>query len=80
LEQSYFNLPKAVESSFRILEFLSKKKNIRTQLNIDPLHVKYFEELYGDENRFEQILLNFLSNALKFTNPDGKVDVAIELN
>jgi len=62
------------------LEFLSKKKNIQTKLVIDPAHKKYFEEFYGDENRFEQILLNFVSNALKFTNENGKVEVKITLN
>ena len=31
--------------------------------------------VYGDENRYEQILLNFISNALKFTSEKGKVTI-----
>jgi len=69
-----------VQTSFKTLEFISKKKKIDTVLHVDPNHLKYFEEFYGDENRFEQILLNFVSNALKFTNENGKVEVRIELN
>lgn len=31
--------------------------------------------MQGDENRYLQILLNFISNALKFTNSNGKIIV-----
>jgi len=46
-------LAEAVERAFKTLRFLSDKKKIKTKLSIDPEFVKYFEQIYGDENRFE---------------------------
>ena len=57
----------------------------------DEMKVKLFAEIdqrkslekisliYGDQRRFLQILLNFLSNAMKFTNPDGTVTVKLHI-
>jgi len=35
----------------------------------------YLRCVYGDKSRFLQIMLNFLSNALKFTPDGGKVEI-----
>jgi PAS domain S-box-containing protein len=32
----------------------------------------------GDPNRFQQILSNLLSNAVKFTEPGGRIDIAVD--
>ena len=38
----------------------------------------FFKKIYGDENRFTQIFLNFLSNAFKFCKEkEGKIQVEI---
>lgn len=36
-------------------------------------------EISGDDNRYQQILLNFLSNALKFTPSNGSVKVETKI-
>ena len=70
LNQEFFDLTKAVQNAFTTLEFLSHKKNIKTELIIKAENAQknWFKAIFGDENRYEQILLNFLSNALKFTS------------
>ena len=76
LDKHFFDLSESIQSAFKTLEFLSKKKKIETNLNIeDP---ELFSDLYGDKNRFEQIFINFISNALKFTHEGGKVEVDIK--
>jgi len=34
--------------------------------------------VHADQNRFEQIFINFVSNALKFTNQNGQVEISLE--
>jgi signal transduction histidine kinase len=41
--------------------------------------LEILNSIYGDPNRFIQIIQNFLSNALKFTNEGGEVTVVVSL-
>jgi len=53
------------------------EKNIDLNLKIDDKLYPFIRNINGDEGRFTQIILNFLSNALKFSNQHGKVDVLV---
>jgi len=57
---------------------LSKKKGIKTNIIFEEDKSEFFQDIFGDKNRFEQIFINFISNALKFTPQDGSVEVVIK--
>ena len=40
----------------------------------------FLKRILGDERRYLQILLNFLSNSIKFTKEKGKILVNIKIN
>lgn len=65
-----------VESMYEHYKIMAQEKNITIELNIDqnlPL-------LSFDKFRIEQVLNNFLSNALKFTKEGGKIKITTKLN
>lgn len=35
--------------------------------------------MYGDENRFLQVIINFLSNSLKFSNTGSKIRIFLRI-
>lgn len=51
-------------------------KNIDVSINTDLASLMVFL----DERQFKQIVLNLLSNAIKFTNPGGKISIAVEVS
>ena len=78
LNKSFFNLNHTVKNTFTILDFLASQKKVKLSIQISPNQEKLFENIYGDQGRYEQILINFISNAIKFTNHGSEVRVAIE--
>jgi len=65
---SVASLLKALVSSFSLL---TKKKKIKVRLHIDS----DLPPLVTDTGKVQQILYNFLSNAVKFTPPRGRIEI-----
>ena len=58
----------------------ASEKGIELKAEIDfKNNLELIEAIHGDENRILQILLNFLSNSLKFTDKGGSITVRIEI-
>jgi len=64
LEHTSFSLRQTVESSLDVLASKAQEKNLTLASFIAP---ELPDHLVGDPTRIRQILLNFLSNAIKFT-------------
>ncbi len=64
-----------IETVFKHYQMLARKKNIQMELDLDE-NISF---LQFDRLRIEQVLNNYLSNAIKFTEPGGKVTVSSRL-
>ncbi|HII94645.1 MAG TPA: HAMP domain-containing protein [Candidatus Methanofastidiosum sp.] len=65
-----FNLQDAINKTLKIVSPLSKDKNIWISLN-----VKDVENVVADEDKIIEVLLNLLTNAIKFNVEEGKIAV-----
>lgn len=69
-----FNPAQCMKESADILRTLAEKKNQTLTVHCDDAnHI-----VKGDANRFSQIMINIISNAVKYTDNGGKIDVSIE--
>lgn len=74
IDTSEFDMKKLIEDISVMFYQQAKMKNIDFECHINNL---INEVLIGDQLRINQILLNLLSNAFKFTSPKGKVTLNI---
>lgn len=65
-----------IQEIFEAFDQLAKSKNIAYSLVKNTEH----SEIYFDHDKLDKILFNLLSNAFKFTPPEGKIEVEIEEN
>jgi signal transduction histidine kinase/putative methionine-R-sulfoxide reductase with GAF domain len=75
LELSEFDLPKAIENALILVRERASRRGIRLGSTIDPR----LGTIGADERKVKQVLLNLLSNALKFTPEGGRIDVGARL-
>src|SRR5438034_3100693 len=76
LELSDFHLPSAIENALILVRERASRRGIRLVHTID----ERLGMIGGDERKVKQVLLNLLSNALKFTPEGGRVDVGARLD
>ncbi|MBF0229409.1 MAG: response regulator [Desulfamplus sp.] len=70
IENIDFNLTDITKSVIKIIEFKAKEKGLLLEQRIEPDVYPY---LVGDPVRIRQIILNFLNNAIKFTEQGGVI-------
>ncbi|MCW7755306.1 response regulator [Desulfobotulus sp. H1] len=73
LEWIPFSPVDVIEAVRRILGPAIRDKNLTFDVDVDP---RIPEKLLGDPSRFRQILLNFVGNAMKFTQR-GRIDLRL---
>ena len=69
-----FSIVECAENLVNISQPMVKEKNIDFNFTINLIEHEY---LYADQLRINQIFINILSNAVKYTEPGGTVDVDI---
>jgi signal transduction histidine kinase len=75
LVQEKFNLRQSLEKVVQIVTPLANKKNLPIHIKIDP----QINEVINDRRRVEQVVINLLNNAIKFTE-NGYVEVICQAN
>ena len=67
-----FSIVETVENLVNISQPMIKEKNLEFSFHINRMEKEY---LYTDQLRLNQIYINILSNAIKYTEPGGRVSV-----
>ena len=76
LEESYFNIIDEFENMIESYANEASNKNIDLSVWIEP---KFSAKLFkSDAGKIKQILINLISNAIKFTPEGGDINVSIE--
>ncbi len=75
LDQTSFSLRELIQLMVDLLRQKAEEKNIRIITEIDPA---LFDNHIGDPHRLKQILLNLLTNAVKFT-PKGLIRISCKV-
>ena len=80
LQEEYFSLPEAIHQTFQICATSAKIKGVTFNACITRLKdLDLVQTLMGDKARYQQILMNFISNSLKFTPKGGSITVQIDI-
>ena len=71
-----------MEKAFNIVKPSAELKKVKLvfQTPVSRFERNYYREILSDQRRMIQILVNFLSNAIKFSSQGGQVTVSIVFN
>ena len=72
IEPSSFDVSSALSNALTLIRERAQRHGIVVGQDVDP----QLGEIYADERKFKQILLNLLTNAVKFTPDGGQISVA----
>ena len=70
-----FSIVETVENLVNLSQPMVKEKNIDFRFHVTRMEKEY---LYADQLRINQIYINILSNAIKYTEPGGRVSVDLK--
>ncbi len=75
LMEGAFNLSDTMESLLTVFHSQMDAKGLELSVNIASLD---HEDVIGDEQRLQQIFMNIMGNAIKFTPSGGKICISIQ--
>ena len=68
------NIREMVEAMNTVFESSLTKKSLEYQCSLNVVH----NQILCDKTKMEEIILNVVSNSIKYTNPHGKITVSID--
>jgi CheY-like chemotaxis protein len=74
LNEEEFRLPDMIQSLLDLFYNQVEQKNIDFSVNVEKIE---HEDVIGDEQRLQQIFVNIMGNALKFTPEGGRISLHI---
>jgi PAS domain S-box-containing protein len=69
-----FSPQQAIAEVYSVVKRMAEEKRLRLRSSVDPP----LESVTIDPLRFKQILYNLVSNAVKFTEPEGEIDIRVK--
>jgi len=76
LEESVVTVPKMLKDVFRLVRGRAEDGQVRLLVS----NASKLPLLRADERKLKQVLLNLVSNSIKFTPPEGSVSIVASLN
>jgi len=71
-EMDWFDLPSLVDECLSLMSQYASEKQVTLESEVP----EDFPEVYGDRNKIKQVLVNLISNGIKYNRPKGKVTVS----
>lgn len=75
LYKSLEDISRIAAESIAIVQLIAQEKNIRIEAKLSPDSYAYV-----DSDRIKQVMLNLLSNSVKFTPEGGRITITVEEN
>jgi two-component system phosphate regulon sensor histidine kinase PhoR len=72
IQYSHFDLVELVKDVYELVADKAKKRNIRLLIKHDTDKAL---RVYADRNKIEQVLINLITNAIKYGKPDGMIEI-----
>lgn len=73
------NLIEVIEQAFDIIVYQADDKKLKLYLMVDKMRPFVFRNVMIDQRRMLQIILNFLSNSMKFTPSGGFIKIHLNV-
>lgn len=74
------DISKSIKEVVKIQDYQAKERGINLEFTLHgfPAALSGGYDVWSDEQRFQQVMLNYQSNALKFTNTGGKILISVQ--